>query len=169
MADMAEHLALGLVGEEQALRYLISKGWRVLDRNWRPDGGERGLELDIVALHADCLVFVEVKTRNVSGDDPEWNRDAGQTGRQRPDHGGHTRACPLRVPVHTALTAAKQRKLARVACYYLTARELWNSPCRFDLICVEQFPNGQSLLEHYSNVIDLRQVVGSGNATWQPW
>ena len=156
MVDTAKHLALGLTGEERVSRCLESKGWRILARNWRPDGEDRGLELDIVAMHADCLVFVEVKTRRTSRDEPGRS---GTSGRRR----------PLRVPVHTALTPAKQGRLARAAGYYLTAHDLWDRPCRFDLICVEEFFDGQSLLEHYSNVIELRQVVDSGDAAWQPW
>ena len=165
MTDAAKHLALGLAGEERVSRCLEDKGWRILARNWRPEGADRGLELDIVAEHADCLVFVEVKTRRVSRRDPEPRRNAGP--QLAPDD--RERRRPLRVPTHAALTPAKQGKLARAAGYYLTAHDLWNMPCRFDLICVEEFSDGQSLLEHYSNVIELRQVVDSGDAAWQPW
>ena len=158
MADKTAHLALGLAGEDRAARHLADKGWRILARNWRPSGAERGLELDIVALHGDSLVFVEVKTRRVAGAGPENGRGAGAG-----------RAPLLRVPAYAALTPAKRGKLARAAGHYLTAHALWHKPCRFDLVCVEQFPDGRLTLEHHSNVIELRPVVGGGNAAWQPW
>ncbi|MBI9087498.1 MAG: YraN family protein [Desulfobacterales bacterium] len=46
-------------GEDAAARYLESRGYRVLDRNWR----YRQWELDLVCRDGDTLVFVEVKTR----------------------------------------------------------------------------------------------------------
>ena len=169
MADTAKHLAMGIMGEEKAARLLAGKGWRILTRNWRPRGAERGLELDIVAMHADCLVFVEVKTRRVPHDDTEEKRHAGQVGERNTFSAGEERALPLLVPPRAALTPAKQKKLIRAAGHYLTVHDLWNRPCRFDLVCIEEFPDGQSRLEHHSDVIELRQVVGGGDAAWQPW
>ncbi|WP_167146243.1 YraN family protein [Actinomyces sp. ZJ308] len=80
------HLLTGRYGEDLAATYLEDIGWRILERNWRPDHGLRG-ELDIIALEpapADrepggaptdldrtrrcskrpTLVVVEVKTRS---------------------------------------------------------------------------------------------------------
>ena len=45
-------------GEERAASYLISKGFSIIERNWRTKGGE----IDIIAYKNDVLVFVEVKT-----------------------------------------------------------------------------------------------------------
>ncbi len=50
---------VGRYGERVAAAFLVDRGWRVLDRNWRGPSGE----LDIVALDGDELVVVEVKTR----------------------------------------------------------------------------------------------------------
>ena len=63
----SERPAVGRRGEDIVARYLDDRGWRVLDRNWRPGAGLRG-ELDLVALapaagRAPTLVVVEVKTR----------------------------------------------------------------------------------------------------------
>jgi putative endonuclease len=50
---------LGIWGEALAAEFLISKGYRILTRNFRTPHGE----LDIVAGKNDFLLFVEVKTR----------------------------------------------------------------------------------------------------------
>ena len=60
---MAEHNDTGRWGERKAAEYLERKGYRILWRDWRD--GHR--DLDIVAVDADTLVVVEVKTRR-SGD-----------------------------------------------------------------------------------------------------
>ena len=56
---MAEHNDRGRWGEQKAAEYLERKGFRILWRDWRD--GHR--DLDIVAIDADQLVVVEVKTR----------------------------------------------------------------------------------------------------------
>lgn len=56
---MADHNQLGKAGEEEAVRYLLEKGYSILHRNWRC--GKK--ELDIVALQQGELIVVEVKTR----------------------------------------------------------------------------------------------------------
>ena len=50
---------LGKKGEDLAVNYLVNKGYRILERNWR--SGHK--EIDIVAMDGDTLVAVEVKTR----------------------------------------------------------------------------------------------------------
>src|SRR5699024_5902466 len=50
---------LGRLGEELAVRQLQRQGWQIIERNLRLTQGE----LDIVALEATTLVFIEVKTR----------------------------------------------------------------------------------------------------------
>lgn len=56
---MAQHNELGATGEQEALYYLIDKGYTLLDRNWRVSH----LEIDIIAEWHGEIVFVEVKTR----------------------------------------------------------------------------------------------------------
>ncbi|MDE5632039.1 MAG: YraN family protein [Muribaculaceae bacterium] len=56
---MAKHNEIGKWGENLACDKLTSEGWAIAERNWR----EGHLELDIVAISADTIVFAEVKTR----------------------------------------------------------------------------------------------------------
>ena len=145
MKEAARHLAVGADGEEAAARYILRQGWRILDRNWRPEKAEQGLELDLVARQGDTLIFVEVKTRTRAGN-----------------------SAPA-IPVHAAFTRAKQAKLVRAARRYLTVHELWRLPCRFDLICAEFGPDGRMALEHHHNVIELGHSLDCGDPAWQPW
>lgn len=57
---MSEAYELGKQGEEIAVEYLISKGYKILKRNWY--FGK--FELDIITIDNNTLVFVEVKTRS---------------------------------------------------------------------------------------------------------
>lgn len=69
---------LGKKGEDLAAALLVSKGFEILERNWRYSKAE----VDILARRDDLILVVEVKTRS-SGDliDPaasvslaQWNR-----------------------------------------------------------------------------------------------
>jgi putative endonuclease len=54
-------LALGRRGEDLAHRFLRSKGYTIVARNYRLAAGDA--ETDLIAWDQDTLVFVEVKTR----------------------------------------------------------------------------------------------------------
>lgn len=58
---MSLHIKLGDFGEKQAARYLKSKNYRILYKNYRCRYGE----IDIIAKdREDTLIFIEVKTRS---------------------------------------------------------------------------------------------------------
>lgn len=67
---MTEKSELGQKGEDLACVYLVEKGFKILERNYRRKWGE----IDIVAVAPDkTLVFVEVKTMkggSVKGSSP---------------------------------------------------------------------------------------------------
>jgi len=72
-------------------------------------------ELDVVAEDRGTLVFVEVKTRSTLeyGDPFE------------------------------SISPHKQRRLQRLALYYLATRRLADRPCRFDAVAVTVAPDGR--------------------------
>ncbi|MEM6456364.1 MAG: YraN family protein [Acidobacteriota bacterium] len=51
--------ARGRVGEDDAVRWLTARGYRLVARNLRNRGGE----IDVVAEHDGTLCFVEIKAR----------------------------------------------------------------------------------------------------------
>ena len=56
---MAQHNDLGKQGEEKALTFLESQGYKIVAANWH----EHKFEIDIIAIDNNEIVFVEVKTR----------------------------------------------------------------------------------------------------------
>ncbi len=50
---------LAIKGEDAACAFLQKKGYKILERNFRKGYGE----IDIIAIHNNTLVFIEVKTR----------------------------------------------------------------------------------------------------------
>ena len=59
---MAQHNELGKKGEQLAVDYLISKGYTIVQRNYR----FQKAEVDIIAKKEDTLAIIEVKTRSTS-------------------------------------------------------------------------------------------------------
>jgi putative endonuclease len=51
--------AIARLGEDKACKFLVSKGYKIIDRNFRKGYGE----IDIIATFQNILVFIEVKTR----------------------------------------------------------------------------------------------------------
>ena len=50
---------IGKLGEDLAVKFLKSYGYKIIHRNYHSQYGE----IDIIALDEDLLVFLEVKTR----------------------------------------------------------------------------------------------------------
>ena len=140
------HIATGASGEEEALRYLSRRGFRLVARNWRPRNGTGKLELDLIGYWEEALVFVEGKTRRAAAADA-FDAPAGLYN----------------------FSPAKQRNMVRAARAYLAEKALWDAPCRFDLVCVTLLPGQAPRMDHYRDVIELGQTLDSGDASWQPW
>ncbi|HRN47849.1 MAG TPA: YraN family protein, partial [Niabella sp.] len=56
---MATHNDLGKTGEELAVQYFITRGYEILNQNWRFSH----YEIDLIAKKNNKLHFIEVKTR----------------------------------------------------------------------------------------------------------
>ena len=57
---MASHNDFGFQGEKIAREFLLKKGYRILEKNWR----YRKAEIDLIAQKENILAIVEVKTRS---------------------------------------------------------------------------------------------------------
>lgn len=57
---------VGKWGEDVAVKYLAAKGYAIMETNWRM----QHYEVDIIAMHGQYIVFVEVKTRTSDAYDP---------------------------------------------------------------------------------------------------
>lgn len=116
---------VGILGEEVAQSFLITHGFRILERNFRCKGGE----VDIVARDPEsgCLVFVEVKTR---------------------------RGLSYGVP-QLAVTPFKQRQISKATLSWLSLHHLHDSNARFDVIAILLHSDGSHRIEHIKNAFDL--------------
>lgn len=99
------------------------------------------LELDLVCEQGDTLVFVEVKTRAEGS---------------------------LATPAD-GLTAQKRSRLLRAAQIYLSRHDLWNKPCRIDLVSVLVRANAVHHIEHTENAITADEARPGKTRAWQPW
>ena len=114
---------VGARGEELAADFLKGRGYRILQRNYRCRQGE----LDIIARHGECLVFVEVRTKTSS--------DFGTP--------------------EESVTCSKKEKLISLANVYLQNLDAQPRSWRIDVVAVELTPDGRTArLEHIENAID---------------
>jgi putative endonuclease len=97
-----EHLRRGALGERAAKKHLQKLGLKFLTSNFRSERGE----IDLIFRDADCLVFVEVKTRSSE----EWTRPAA------------------------AVDARKKRLLSQTALDYLRLLKNPQVKIRFDIV-----------------------------------
>jgi len=112
---MTDKQKTGMIGEALARAHLEMLDMKIVAENYR----HARVELDLIARHGECLVFVEVKTRRGLG----WGHPSG------------------------AVSAAKERNIARAAAAYM--REVdhqWE--VRFDIIAILLHQDGSHTLEH---------------------
>lgn len=103
------HVETGKNYEEQAALFLEKQGFQILRRNFRCRQGEA----DIIGIHENCLVFVEVKYRR--------SNKAGMP--------------------EEAVGARKQSRICQTSDYFrLGHKEYQNLQVRYDVIAM--FPDG---------------------------
>lgn len=107
-------------------------------------------EIDLICIHLDTIVFIEVKSRK-----------------------SHDKNAPI-----AAFNYKKQAHILNAAKKYLTQKNLWHKPCRFDLICIY---HEHKHVEHFENVIEQEftpsqnyrgkngRSLHNSNTSWQPW
>ena len=112
----------GRLGEKLAGDFLKKQGFLILETNYRCPQGE----IDIVARHRDCLVFIEVRTKTGTGfGSPE-----------------------------ESVTRAKKRKLIAAASHYRQSHDSLPASWRIDFVAVELDRKGKlKRLELIENAI----------------
>jgi putative endonuclease len=124
------HLQYGVLGERAAKRLLRRQGLKFLTANFRSDRGE----VDLVFRDADCLVFVEVKTRSSE----EWVRPAAAVDKER------------------------RRRLSRAALDYLRLLKNPQVKLRFDIVEVLLQDGLVREVRHLPNTFAMEQPYRYG-------
>lgn len=115
----------GRAGEAAAARYLKKLGCKILQRNYTSPAGE----IDLIALHAGEIVFVEVKSRAPAPD----------------------------APPESTVNLAKQRRICRAAEDFLRRKRLPDADARFDVITVLDPNSKDPTIEHFRDAFPLRK------------
>src|SRR5579864_4159717 len=108
----------GVRGETYAYWYLRRNGYVMIARNFKVRGIKG--EIDLVGYDGATLAFVEVKTRTSPRDEFGSPEDA--------------------------VTAEKQRHLARMARQFLREYRASNVPFRFDILAIEALPGQRPIV-----------------------
>ena len=125
-----EHLRRGELGESAAKKFLQTHGLKFLTANYRSLRGE----IDLVFRDADCLVFIEVKTRSSE----EWTRPAA------------------------AVNARKRKLLSQTALDYLRLLKNPEVKIRFDIVEVLLREGAVHEVRHLPNTFSLSQPYRYG-------
>ena len=124
------HLQRGRLGEAAARKHLRRQGLKFLTANFRSARGE----IDLIFRDADCLVFVEVKTRSAE----DWVRPA------------------------TAVDARKRRHISRTAMDYLKLLGHPAIRIRFDVVEVLLAEGVVREVRHLPNTFSLTRPYRYG-------
>jgi putative endonuclease len=128
--EKPEHLRRGELGERVAKKYLRRLGLKFLTANFRSDRGE----IDLIFRDADCLAFVEVKTRSSE----EWVRPAA------------------------AVNAERRRRLTRTALDYLRLLKNPAVKVRFDTVEVLLAEDKVHEVRHLPNTFAMEKPYRYG-------
>ncbi|MDP2950896.1 MAG: YraN family protein [bacterium] len=119
---------LGRWGEGKAEEYLKSKGYKILEKNFKRKWGE----LDIIASKKDVLVFIEVKTiKKPDKDEPFFPEDE--------------------------INEKKAYQLRKMVQLYFDFKKISpETACQIDIIAIEQHSKDEKefTLRHYENAFE---------------
>jgi putative endonuclease len=124
------NLSRGELGERAAKKHLRSLGLKFLTANFKSDRGE----IDLVFREADCLVFVEVKTRSSES----WIRPAA------------------------AVNARKRRLLSQAGLDYLKLLKHPPVKIRFDIVEVLLRDDEVREIRHLPNTFEMSKPYRYG-------
>jgi putative endonuclease len=113
---------LGKWGEELALKKIKQLGYQCITRNYRCALGE----IDIIAKHGDCLVFLEIKTRK--------GRTLGYS--------------------KEAINKRKKQQISKVALFYMKKHNCYDVHSRFDVVAINII-KGRAEIEVITNAFEL--------------
>ena len=105
---MTDKIKTGRTGEDWAAEFLEAKGYEIVFRNFR----HRWSEIDLIAIHRNTLVFIEVKTRR--------NSDFGEP--------------------EQFVSKRQAQKIREGAEAYMN-RMNWNGNIRFDIVAIKTETN----------------------------
>lgn len=109
-------------GEDLAVAFLEKKGYQILERDFRLRGGE----VDIVARDHECLVFIEVKMKNLHEADLQ----------------------------EEVISPEKIHLLKRTALFYCTQHQWNHRPYRIDKLTIDNSNSFFGpVVSHFKNVI----------------
>lgn len=128
--EKPEHLRRGELGERAAKAFLQRAGLKFLTANFRSERGE----VDLIFRDADCLVFIEVKTRSSE----EWTRPAA------------------------AVDARKRRLLSQTALDYLRRLKNPAVKIRFDIVEVLLADGAVREIRHLPNTFPMTRPYRYG-------
>jgi putative endonuclease len=120
---LPEHLRRGALGEKAAKKFLQKQGLKFLTANFRSSRGE----IDLIFREADCLVFVEVKTRSSE----DWVRPAA------------------------AVNARKRKLISQCALDYLRLLKNPQVKIRFDIVEVLLSDGAVREVRHLPNTFSM--------------
>jgi putative endonuclease len=115
-------IELGKWGEELALQKIKQLGYQCIARNYRCALGE----IDLIAKHGDCLVFLEIKTRK--GKTLGYSKEA--------------------------INQKKKQQISKVALSYMKRHNCNDVRSRFDVVAIS-LVNGRAEIEVITNAFEL--------------
>ncbi|HPW34139.1 MAG TPA: YraN family protein [Candidatus Paceibacterota bacterium] len=139
-----DSLEVGKLGEELACGYLVNKGYRIIDRNFRKGFGE----IDVITKRQDgVLVFIEVKTMTKHNDPVE------KSPASYPHLAGYESNLERIIP-EDQMTLSKINKFKKICQWYANnnPKLVLENGYQLDVLSII-IQNNRVFIKHYQNII----------------